>query len=63
MAKQHLIEPLQNTLLKIVKKESDMEWAKTPTVMPKKKIHKCENIKWEVGWYNFIKNVLNEIKP
>lgn len=59
---QHLAEPLQKHLIKLVNKEADEEWAKTPAPeIPKCAIMKVT--KNSAGWYNFVANIIRELKP
>lgn len=48
--------------------ESNYEWAhKENPPLPKKSLHKCDGIRWDAGWYNFVKVVLkdsfNQLNP
>jgi len=60
---QHLSEPLQKELLKIVQRESLAEWAERNEIPKTPEIKKCDTIKNNAGYYNFIRSVLNELRP
>lgn len=54
---QHLIEPLNKELLKIVKKEADKEWSKKKDNVPFPVYKKCEPIRNSVGWRNLLRSL------
>ena len=59
---QHLAEPLNKALIKLVNKEADEEWAKKePQPIPKVKLDKPK--KDSAGWYVFVADILLNLRP
>lgn len=58
---QQLAEPLQQHLLKIVQKESNAEWSKTP-IPQAPQIKKCEGIKNDTIWKHMLRDIINTAK-
>lgn len=54
---------VRNEIMKRVQKEADEIWAKTSDTVSVPPYKKCENIKATAGWYNFISEVMRDLRP